>query len=74
MMDILFARTGFWDGVSRILDIGAVTVEFNRSPTPELADFLALRSDWRAVGDDLSVALTSCEACLGERRARTRAS
>jgi hypothetical protein len=49
----LFAHTGFWDGVARLLDIGGNLVEFNRSITPEQADAIALRMDWAAASQDL---------------------
>ncbi len=49
----LFARPTFLEGMARVLDMGGTMTEFNRSPTPRIADALALRSDWMAVGQDL---------------------
>ncbi len=51
--DFLFARQSFLGGVARILDLGGTLVEFNQSLTPEQADGLALRADFRTVGVDL---------------------
>ncbi len=51
--DFLFARQSFLGGVARILDLGGTLVEFNQSLTPQQADELALRADFRTVGVDL---------------------
>lgn len=53
----LFASPGFWGGMARVLDLGTTLKEFNYSLHPTRADFLAIRSDWAAIGGDLSVAL-----------------
>jgi hypothetical protein len=53
---LLFARPSFLEGVARLLDLGNTLAEYNESQTPEQADFLALRSDWRAVGAEITVA------------------
>lgn len=58
---LLFARPSFLTGFARVLDIGDTLTEYNRSPSPEEADRNALRSDWRAVGDDLRVAIAAYE-------------
>jgi hypothetical protein len=56
MSDSLFlcARPSFIEGMSRILDFGGALNEYNRSLTPEQADYLALYADWRLVGMDLA--------------------
>lgn len=51
--DFLFARDGFITGVGSIIDFGATLSEFNYSLTPEMADRIAIRSDWEAVGDSI---------------------
>jgi hypothetical protein len=51
--DFLVARPSTIEGISRILDLGGTLTEFNQSPTPAIADRIALRADWRAIGDDL---------------------
>jgi hypothetical protein len=59
MSDSLFlcARPSFIEGMSRILDFGGALNEYNRSLTPEQADYLALYADWRLVGMDLACIL-----------------
>lgn len=57
----LFARPSFSEGTARILDFGDTLTEYNRSKTPEEADFNALFSDWCAVGDDLRTAMSRIE-------------
>ena len=55
---MLYARPSFWEGIARLWDFGGTLNEYNRSLTPEQADFLALRSDWRAAARDLGMALS----------------
>lgn len=53
----LFACPSFLTGFSRLLDLGATFDRYNENRTPEEVDFLALWSDWAAVGDDIQAAL-----------------
>ncbi|MBF0456850.1 MAG: hypothetical protein HQK99_03035 [Nitrospirae bacterium] len=53
----LFAVPSFMEGVARIIDIGGTMVNFNFSPTAEIADSMALKSDFQAVGDDIRHAM-----------------
>ena len=53
----LFARPSFLEGVARVLDIGGTLNVYNASPTPELADYLAVYSDWLAAGADITDAM-----------------
>jgi hypothetical protein len=63
--DFLFARPSFWEGAARILDFGDTLREYNDSPTPEIADEVALTMDWNAVGNDLFTSLNKFyEECL----------
>lgn len=55
----LFGSFGFFEGMARVMDLGATMVIYNESPTIEEADNLALESDWKAVGDDMRSAMTS---------------
>jgi len=48
----LFASPSFWAGFGQLLDVGNTMFEYNQSLSPEQADRLALRGDWRAVGND----------------------
>lgn len=55
--DFLFARPSMLEGVARILDFGNTLNEYNGSPSDEVADEVALRMDWAAVGHYLRSAL-----------------
>lgn len=57
--DFLFTTPGFPTGVSRLLDLFNVVDDYNFAPTPQLADAIATRADWKAVGGDLAAA-TAC--------------
>jgi hypothetical protein len=70
MSDSLFlgARPSFIEGMSRILDWGGTLNEYNKSLTPEQADFLALSADWRIIGMDVAHAVDNeKESCLAGR-------
>lgn len=56
----LFAKPSFVEGVGRILDFGGSMSQYNSSTSGQEADFRALSSDWRAIGEDMS------EACKGD--------
>jgi hypothetical protein len=49
----LFSRPTFLEGYGRILDVLGVLNSYNKSPSAEEADFIALRNDWKAVGQDI---------------------
>jgi len=54
--DYLFDTPSVLSGVARSLDLWGVFAEYNVSPTPEVADTIAMYCDWRAVGADLFAA------------------
>jgi len=70
MSDSLFlcARPSFVEGVARILDFGGALNEYNRSLTPEQADYLALHADWRLIGMDLAHVLDEEQGILASGR------
>lgn len=70
MSDSLFlcARPSFAEGVARILDFGGTLNEYNRSLTPEQADYLALQADWRLIGMDLGRVLDEEQEILASSR------
>ena len=76
--DLLYAEPSFLEGIARVTDLGATLEEYNTSPSGELADFYAIRSDWRQVGEDLSEAFYACatemdrHSAVGERKQRAR--
>ncbi len=49
----LFARPSFLEGFARTLDMAGTLNLYNYSTTEKQADSLALRADWRAVGEDI---------------------
>jgi hypothetical protein len=51
---LLYADASIWEGLSRILDFGDTMTDYNYSLTGQQADRIAIRSDWRAVGNDVS--------------------
>lgn len=62
MTDYLFAHPGFLCGMARALDLGDTLTEYNRSLSEEEADFIAMESDWMAVGDDIRNAIGALDA------------
>lgn len=63
----LFARPSFCGGIAGLLDFGNTLSVYNVSPTPRQADYLALKSDWVAVGYDLRRAIKELDADKGMR-------
>ena len=57
----LFAEPSFVEGAARIIDLGNTMQEYNESKTPQEADIDALKNDWRAVGQDLMLSITTYE-------------
>jgi len=58
---LLCVRPSFLEGIARIFDVGNTLNEYNSCLTPEQADFLALYSDWRAIGLDYVCALEDAQ-------------
>ena len=52
--DYLFPMPSALSGLARILDIGCTYTSYNRSESPEEADWKAIYSDWAIVGQDLT--------------------
>lgn len=53
----LFARPSFLTGIARLIDPFGILNTYNTSSSDWSADFKALYSDWKAVGEDLEFAL-----------------
>ena len=60
----LYARPSFAEGLSRVLDFAGTINEYNRSITPEQADYLAMFGDWQFIGMDIASALDEERAKL----------
>ncbi len=55
--DFLFPRPDAVYGLARLFDLAALLDTYNESPTPAIADALAMYCDWASVGMDLEWAL-----------------
>jgi hypothetical protein len=55
--DFLYATPSVVSGLARTLDLAGQFDEYNTSPSGEVADWLALRADWRVVGESLASAM-----------------
>jgi hypothetical protein len=69
MTDYLFTHPSFWGGMARTLDLGDTLTEFNRSLFGHEADIIAIKSNWMAIGKDISVAMVTVDA---ENKARSK--
>ena len=58
-IDLLFSRSNFLIGAGSIMGLMGNYYEFNFPKNSRIADAKAIRSDWRAVGDDLRTAMRS---------------
>jgi len=65
--DFLFARTSFFHGLARTLDLWGSLNFYNRSPTPEEDDARSMYLDWAMVGQDLSETMELFDARQGEQ-------
>lgn len=57
----LCARPSFWEGVARLFDFGGTLNKYSYSRSENEADYRAISSDWRHVGDDIRVAMHQFE-------------
>lgn len=62
----LFAEPSFFEGMSRVLDLGATLQDYNISETEQEADIKALKNDWSAVGEDLKFSIKNYEQRLAK--------
>lgn len=58
----LFARPSFWEGIARAIDLGGTLTQYNRAIDGNQADYLAMKADWMAVGNDLRTAMRTFES------------
>jgi len=66
--DYLFARPNFIGGMASSVDLGCILVsEYNRSNTPQEADFRALLADWKVVGKDISSAMNQLDLAYEQK-------
>ncbi len=62
--DFLFSTPTFASGAARVLDLFGTYDTYNFSSTDHEADFSALLSDWRIVGQDIFSAMSQLERSL----------
>ena len=62
--DFLFAMPSFVSGAARLLDLYCLYDLYNSSSTEREADYKAVLSDWRVVGQDIFVAMKQFERSL----------
>lgn len=55
----LFSRPSFLGGAARLFDFAGTLNVYNISITGEAADARAFHEDWKAIGDDMRIALES---------------
>ncbi len=65
---LVYARPSFLRGIARIFDVTGSLNEYNTSPTSEQADYRALESDWRVVGEDIQEAMNAVKEDLLEQK------
>lgn len=63
-LSLLYTKPSFIEGIARIFDFGGLLDDYDFGLTAEQTDFLALSSDWYAIGLDLSKALVDFEQHL----------
>jgi len=66
----LFARPSFLTGIARIIDPFGTLNEYNTSPNARIADYYAILSDWKAVGDDLRYSIHEHKKTVSSRKRR----
>jgi hypothetical protein len=67
----LFAKPSFVEGIARILDIDSTLNIYIENNTPDEADFEALYSDWKSVGDDIAKSIIKYYEQSSEHREHT---
>jgi hypothetical protein len=68
--ELLFASPSFLTGMGRVLDLFGEMDAYNVSPNEQVADYIALLNDWKAVGGDLTAALRRYAAAVEAEQAR----
>ena len=57
--DFLFTTPSFLTGAGTVMNLAGNFYDFNGSSTPNMADRLAIRTDFNIVGDDLRASMNS---------------
>jgi len=59
--DMLFSQADFVMGAGSVLNLDGSYFKYNTSPSGEEADYIAIKSDWGVVGQDLKKALSAAD-------------
>lgn len=62
--DFLVPLPSVRSGLAQLLDLFGLSTPYNRAQTPAEADAIALRADWRVVGQDLRNAMNDFRTSL----------
>jgi hypothetical protein len=55
--DFLFTTPNFLSGAGTVINLGGSFYDFNKSSTPDMADMLAIKTDFNIVGNDLKASI-----------------
>lgn len=55
--NFLLPKNNFWVGLGSILNIAGSYFNYNYSKTAQEADYRAIYSDWKNIGDDLKISM-----------------
>lgn len=53
----LVNNPSFLRGAARVLDLGSTLQAYNKYKTAKEADYMAIRSDWLAIGNDIKMSI-----------------
>lgn len=59
--DFLFAAPTIIGGAATVFSVAGLRNEYNKSQTPEQADYIAVASDWQVIGGDIKKATDIAE-------------
>ena len=64
----LFNKPSFIRGLGRLWDFKGLLNNYNKSVSPQTADYKALRGDWSMVGNDMRQAITEFQKQYGKQQ------
>ena len=67
----LYAEPSFIQGMGTLFDVSGSLLEYNYSRSENEADFKAMASDWRTVGQDLKRAILAYRQLANEQQEAT---
>ena len=64
--DFLFTTPSYLTGASNVLNLAGGFFEYNKSESPEEADYTAIANDFSIVGQDLKKAMDKAPLCINK--------